>query len=91
MSNLEEDDGRMRNQILSEDPLVGKANLTRFYTGFSTYHSFKSLVDYIEPKASRLKTKRSKQAEMTQVVLASLPDHGLPCQLPLSSLPFLFP
>ena len=49
---LEEDNGCMRKQILSEDLLVGKDNLTRFYTGFPTYPSFKSFVDYIEPKAS---------------------------------------
>lgn len=35
---LEEDNGCMRKQILSEDLLVGKDNLTRFYTGFPTYH-----------------------------------------------------
>ena len=60
---LEEDNGCMRKQILSEDLLVGKDNLTRFYTGFPTYHSFKSFVDYIKPKALRLRTKRSKQPE----------------------------
>ena len=49
---LEEHNSCMQKRVLSEDLLVGKDNLTRFYTGFPTYHSFKSFVDYIEPKAS---------------------------------------
>ena len=63
VAKLEEENGQMRKQILTEDLLVGKDNLTRFYTGFPSYHSFKSFVNYIEPKALRLRTKRSKQAE----------------------------
>ena len=43
MVKLEKDRGCMRKQLLVYEHLkVGKDNLTRFYTGFLTYHSFKS-------------------------------------------------
>ena len=51
VAKLEEEKDHMWKQVLTEDLLIGEDNLTRFYTGFPSYHSFKSFVTYIEPKA----------------------------------------
>ena len=35
--------------------LEGNDNLTRFYTGMPTYHSFMVLAEYLEPKVKKMR------------------------------------
>ena len=53
---------KILHQVLSEELLSTSDQLTRFYTGFANYGAFHAFVDYISPKALRLKSKRSQHS-----------------------------